>query len=134
MKKQNIVLVGVALSAMILVGTTVYIHTRPAATAKSLSYGMTYADAKRMPLATKCLEKNSTLTISAGDRSTVEQVAMLHLYDVPAGTNVDVLIASYAKDRVTGSEHYPAKYGSYNFAMGKQSNGDWQFTKFEHCY
>lgn len=134
MKKRNIILVGTALLAVILVGTTVYIHLQPAATAKSLSYGMMYADAKRMPLATKCLEKNSTLTISAGDRSTVEQVAMLHLYDVPAGTNVDVLIASYTKDQVTGSEHYPAKYGSYSFTMHKQSNGDWHFTKFEHCY
>ena len=59
--------------------------------------------------------------------------ALLYLSDVPAGTNVDVKLASYAPNEVTGTDYYPAKYGNYNFTMEKQSDG-WHFTDFKHCH
>ena len=121
MKKRNILFLSLIILVIVAIGVGTYTLTRPETTTKSLSYGMT------------CLATNSTLTIPTNKRTVIEQLAMSHLYDVPAGTNVDVLLASYSKDQATGSARYPAKYGSYNFAMKKQTNGDWQFTKFDRC-
>jgi hypothetical protein len=58
--------------------------------------------------------------------------AVSYLIDVPAGTNVDVKIASRSDSKVTGSDHYPAKYGNYNFVLSKQSS-NWVVTDFKRC-
>jgi|GEM_PF-1557002 len=55
------------------------------------------------------------------------------IYDVPAGTNVQVNVATYSdSDMVTGSLIYPEQYGSYNYMLMK-SGGSWQFTQFTRC-
>lgn len=56
-----------------------------------------------------------------------------YIYDVPAGTKVDVNVATYnKKDIVTGSLAYDKHYGSYNFTITKQSDG-WRYTQFSGC-
>ena len=55
------------------------------------------------------------------------------ILDVPAGTQVQVNVASYHIDTVTGSLLYPPKYGSYNFTLHKQPGG-WYFTRFTGCH
>jgi hypothetical protein len=104
-----------------------YKLTRPASKVPT-----TYAAARRTPVAGKCLEQSVALTVLPDDRNTIELAAISYLIDVPAGTNVDVKIASYSKDVITGSDRYPSKYGSYNFTMNKQ-NGDWIITGFTRC-
>jgi hypothetical protein len=73
------------------------------------------------------------VNVTASERNTIEMTALTYLIDVPAGTNVDVRLASYSPTTVTGTDYYPAKYGSYNFAMTKHPNG-WYFTDFLHCH
>ena len=56
------------------------------------------------------------------------------IYDVPAGTNVDVSVATYnGTDTVTGSLAYGDQYGSYNVTLNKQSDG-WRYTQFVGCH
>ncbi len=56
-----------------------------------------------------------------------------YIYDVPAGTSVDVSIATYdGSDTVTGSLAYSDTYGRYNFTAKKQS-GEWRYTDFVGC-
>lgn len=56
-----------------------------------------------------------------------------HIYDVPAGTNVNVSIATYnGSDTVTGSLEYSNGYGSYNFTVTKKVD-DWVYTRFIGC-
>jgi len=56
------------------------------------------------------------------------------IYDVPAGTNVDVNIATYDAQSSTigGSLAYAAPHGSYNFLLQKQSDG-WRYVAFIRC-
>jgi hypothetical protein len=80
-----------------------------------------------------CLAANPKINILKSTRSQIEMNALIYLSDVSAGTNVDVKLASYAPNKVTGADYYPAKYGNYNFTMEKQSDG-WHFTDFKHCH
>lgn len=56
------------------------------------------------------------------------------IYDVPAGTNVDVSISAYvsSSDTVTGSLAYSNEYGNYNFMLQKQ-NDVWRYVAFIRC-
>lgn len=56
------------------------------------------------------------------------------IYDVPAGTNVDVSIATYDSPSYTlgGSLTYSNEYGRYNFLLQKQSDG-WRYVAFIRC-
>lgn len=89
------------------------------------------------------LAKNETcLSNSADIKTKVESLPGLaedggvwtgQIYDVPAGTNVEVNVATYnTTDSITGSLAYPKEYGSYNFTLTKQSDG-WRFTTFTGC-
>lgn len=131
--KKRVITIASVLIVVVAVAAVCMSLSRPAASPSSVYYSVPYAQAKRMPVTGKCVAEKTTHTISASQRSTIEQMAMSHLYDVPAGTNVDIHIATYADDTVTGSDHYPDKYGSYNFTLGKQKNGDWMFTAFTRC-
>lgn len=129
LSKPQQLIIGLAVALLLLVGMTLLLTQTAAQPAIAPNH---YAEAKKTPLAGACLEEDPAITLSADDRFTVELAAMSHLIDVPAGTNVDVKIASYSADAVTGSDRYPAEYGNYNFVMTKQS-GDWQITEFKHC-
>jgi hypothetical protein len=125
MQKRNIALVAVVILAVAAVGVILYALSRPTLAPT------TYVAAKATPASSKCLEQSATLAVIEG-RDAMEQAAISYLTDVPAGTNVDVKIASFSEDAVTGSARYPAKYGNYNFTLTKQG-GSWQVTGFEHC-
>lgn len=127
------VYIGIGVAVLIGGGIAVFMMNRLATPVPSLSSGMTYANAKRLPVTASCLVADDSLTISASQRNNIEQTAMSHLYDVPAGTNVDVLIASLSDDMMTGSDRYAGDFGSYNFSLKKVTNGDWHFTSFERC-
>lgn len=116
----------VAVSLVVLTGVYVFMVTRPSATPD------TYAKAKTTQASAKCLVEDTTLAIPHDQRDAIELAAVSYLVDVPAGTNVDVKIAKYAKDEVTGADYYPSKYGTYNFAMAKQSD-NWIITDFKRC-
>ncbi len=123
MKKRNTLFVLIGL--VVLAGIYAYMVTRPATPE-------TYAKAKATTPAATCLAENKALTISAEERSAIEMSAVSYLIDVPAGTNVDVKVATYSDEKVTGSDHYPAKYGNYNFVMAKQRS-NWIITDFTRC-
>jgi hypothetical protein len=74
---------------------------------------MSYKQAKALkPDTEQCAAANSSLTISAKDRSDVEMAAIFPINDVPAGTEVDVRIASYGDGKASGSAIYPGEYGT----------------------
>jgi len=127
MQRRNIALAGAALIVLLAVGGIVYATNRDTTTPHF------WAKAKATPASVACLAANSKLNVPKNVRSDIEMRALGYLADVPAGTNVDVRIATYSQNTVTGSDHYPARYGTYNFAMTKESDG-WHFTDFKHCY
>ncbi len=124
MKKRGTLLALTGL--IVLAGVYAYMVTRPHATPQ------TYAKAKAATTTAKCLEKDATLTLAKDERDSIELAAVSYLVDVPAGTNVDVSIASHTATQVTGSDHYPPKYGNYNFQLSKQG-GNWLVTNFAAC-
>jgi hypothetical protein len=124
MKKQNVLYVLIGL--VVLIGVYVYMVARPAATPE------TYTKAKATKPTAECLAENTALTVPANERSAIELAAVSYLVDVPAGTEVDVKITTYSASKVTGSDHYPAAYGNYNFVAAKQGDG-WLVTDFKRC-
>jgi len=127
MRKRTIILVSVGVLVLLTAGGAVYAATRTTATPHF------WAKAKAARATVACLAADSKLTVPKSARNNIEMRAVSYLSDVPAGTNVDVKLATYSPARVTGSDYYPAKYGTYNFTMTKDSDG-WRFTSFRHCY
>lgn len=128
-------LAAVVVAVVLLVtGIVIYIANQPSKDypVQSAVTSNYYAKAKNAPMSGKCLEENPTVKIASDDRTNLEYVAMSHLIDVPGGTNVDVKIASYSEEQVTGSNRYPDEYGSYNFVLAKQ-NSNWVITEFKRC-
>jgi len=118
--------VAVGLLLIIAIGAAFYVMSR----AKAMTPN-TYTKATAAPTAGACLNENSALEVIK-DRNAIELSAISYLIDVPAGTHVDVKIASHTADSVTGSDRYPSQYGSYNFVLEKENN-DWVVTKFQRC-
>jgi hypothetical protein len=129
MSKQKQVFIAGGLLLVAIIGAGFYVSSRTSATSPTPT---THAKAKATPVAAKCLEESASLTLPTGSRDDIELSAISYLIDVPAGTNVDVKIASYDTNKITGSDRYPAKYGSYNFVMEKQG-GNWAVTDFKQC-
>ncbi len=127
MRKQTIILISIGVIVLLAGGSIVYRANHTAATPHF------WAKAKATKATVACLAANSKLSVPKSVRNDIEMRAVGYLSDVPAGTNVDVKLATYSQATVTGSDYYPAKYGTYNFAMTKQSDG-WRFTDFKHCY
>lgn len=139
MQKKNIVIIAATL--LVLAAVAAYVFTRPgtasdepAANQKSdpLITSNYYAEAKKTTSAGACLEEDTQVSITPDERTNVEYASMIHLHDVPAGTNVDIKIATYSETEVTGSDRYPDEYGSYNFTMTKKDS-DWSVTTFQRC-
>jgi hypothetical protein len=127
MRKRKLLFIAAGMVLVAAIGTIIYITNR------STTTPTTYAKAKATRIAAKCMGEGTSLGLSsASARESIEQSAISYLIDVPAGTNVGVKIASLTSNRITGSDRYPAKYGSYNFVMEKQ-DGNWIITNFKHC-
>lgn len=131
LKRKAVVVVSLVVVAAVI-GTLLYMYLRPT-TLPIAAEGIPYAKAKKMPVVASCVDENHALHLTSEQRNGVEQGAMSYLYDVPAGTNVDIMISAYSQNAATGSARYPAKYGSYNFTLQKDTRGDWRFTTYEHC-
>lgn len=127
MRKRTIITAGISVIVFLAIGGIVYATTRTTVTPHF------WAKAKTTRATVACLAANPNLPISKDARNGIEMRAIGYLADVPAGTNVDVKLATYSPTRVTGSDYYPAKYGTYNFAMTKERDG-WHFTDFKHCH
>ncbi|HSX34911.1 MAG TPA: hypothetical protein VLF62_04675 [Candidatus Saccharimonadales bacterium] len=129
MHKRNLLFTGAALVVVLVVGFITYnLKQSPAAALTAPNY----AKAKSAPSVGACLTANKAITLPANERDKVEIGAISHLVDVPAGTHVDVQVATYSNDKVTGSDRYPDKFGSYNFILSKQGYG-WTVTQFQRC-
>jgi hypothetical protein len=117
---------GVAIFIVALIGVVAYIQLTP-----DKPTPHQWKEAKATEAKVACLGSNASLDIPTNTVSAIEMQAMSYLVDVPAGTNVDVHIASYSANKTTGSLRYPDTYGNYNFSMTRQ--GDWQFDDFVRC-
>lgn len=89
-----------------------------------------------LPKDSTCLVNNDAVKTAAQSQKGLGEDDGLwtsQIYDIPAGTNVDVNIASYTKDTtVAGSLAYPKQYGSYNFTVTRQAD-NWRYTEFTRC-
>ncbi len=125
----GIVVVAVALIVSILL-------IRANANGASLPAFIGIKDARVLPQDGKCLANNATTKARTEAQQGLGEndgFWTSYIYDVPAGTNVDVNIATYNEtDSVTGSLVYSNNYGSYNFTATKQAN-EWRYTAFTRC-
>lgn len=117
------------LGVAVLMGAGAFAYAKSRTTETTPHY---WAKAKTTPATGACLKANDKLDVPANVRSDIELTAMTYLIDVPAGTNVDIKLATYSTTTATGSDYYPDKYGTYNFAMSKDSSG-WRITEFKRC-
>ena len=136
-KKHTLLITLIAAGAIIIAvvaGIVIFVYTHNAASAPLTS--ISTQQARALPTDETCLANNSSI------KTQVEKMDGLsedfgpwtsHIYDVPAGTNVDVAINSYNRsDSITGSLAYSGDYGSYNFTLTKQTDG-WGYTRFTGC-
>ena len=93
-------------------------------------------EARTLPKDSTCLANNAATKANVQSQKWLGEddgFWTSYIYDVPAGTNVDINIATYdTKATIAGSLVYPKEYGSYNFTLTKQSEG-WRYTKFDGC-
>ena len=125
--KKKRILAAVFVLLIIIIALGVFYISK-----KSYVTPNTYNEAIDTPVVSKCLVEGNAINISADERSSIEMSAITYLIDVPAGTNVDVKLATYSKDKITGSDRYPAEYGNYNFTMDKQGD-NWVVSEFYRC-
>ena len=136
-KKHTLLITLIAAGVIIIAvvaGIVIFVYTHNAASAPLTS--ISTQQARALPTDETCLTNNSSI------KTQVEKMDGLsedfgpwtsHIYDVPAGTNVDVAINSYnGSDSITGSLAYSGDYGSYNFTLTKQADG-WGYTRFTGC-
>lgn len=93
-------------------------------------------EARALSRGEQCLTNNASLKAQVeAQRGLGEDDGLWtsYIYDVPAGTNVDVNIATYTENnKITGSLIYSKPYGSYNFTLTKKSDA-WSYSKFTGC-
>jgi len=88
-----------------------------------------------------CLKSSKTVSIPASDEHGLETAVVSAIIDVPAGTNVDVRVATITATKATGSSKYAGTYGTYNYVAEKvadspssdQSPNIWKVTSFVAC-
>lgn len=88
-----------------------------------------------------CLKNSSTATVTATDQYGLETAVLSSISDVPAGTNVDILVATFSDTEATGSAKYADGYGTYNFVVKNvldattngQTQSVWETTSFVAC-
>lgn len=135
MNKRTILLICIVVAGLTFIGVILYALTRPepAKISNKLLTSNHYAEARNEPTnGTRCLEEGEEIEVSTEERTDIEYASMSHIFDVPAGTELDVKIATYSEGEVTGSNLYKGNYGNYNFTLTNQ-NGDWTVTKYQPC-
>lgn len=80
-----------------------------------------------------CVEANKSIQIPSQARQPVANAAVKYIKDLPAGTQADVVIATYEEaKKVTGHVAYNKDTGSYNFTI-EAKNNIWRVTSFKAC-
>jgi hypothetical protein len=92
----------------------------------------TKANAPVNPAACTAKSDDPNLKISASEQTDIFNAVVTSITDIPAGTEVNVYVASYDNATTNGSIVYAGDYGSYNFTATKQS-GAWRVKTFEMC-
>lgn len=127
-------IIGVILAAAMIIGANITRANAQDDLGNLTSISMKQASA--LPKNSPCAPNSATVKGQVQRINGLNEEAgpwTSYIYDVPAGTNVDVNIASYSgEDTVTGSLIYSDNYGSYNFTLTKQSGG-WRYTAFTGC-
>ncbi len=129
----TVLLIGV----LVIIGVVGSIWLHKANMTKSTPYkSLSMKQAIALPKDGACATNNATVKKQVESQRGLGENDGLwtsQIYDVPAGTNVEVNITTYSRnDTITGSLIYPEQYGSYNFTVTKQSD-EWRYTKFTGC-
>lgn len=140
MNKRPLVLLTIFVFAVGAIGAFIFMKEQPGYNPETESTRQEskltpnhYEEARATPTnGVKCLEENSLVDLTTEERTDIEYKSMAHLFDIPAGTNLDVKIATYSADEVTGSNQYEGDYGNYNFVLSRQ-NKDWVITEYLRC-
>lgn len=134
MKNKLIVIIG---AVVIIAGGAIYLAVQH--NSAQASTGLAAINTKQalaLPRDAACLANNDSIKTQVEALPQLSEQAgpwTSQIYDVPAGTNVDVNVNNYnGGDTVTGSLIYPKQYGSYNYTLTKQTDG-WRFTQFAGC-
>lgn len=94
------------------------------------------AQARELPESGTCATNNAEVKATAESQPSLGEDSGIYtgqIYDVPAGTNVDVNISSYDPNKsVGGSLVYSDGYGKYNFTLSQQGSV-WRYTAFTRC-
>jgi hypothetical protein len=136
-KKNHTLLIILAVSILIII-TLSFANFMARAQANNIPQptSISMKQSQAMPSTDKCLANNAAIKREVQALKGLSEDGGLwtsYIYDVPAGTNVDVNVATHNKKGVvTGSLAYDKPYGSYNFTITRQSDG-WRYTQFSGC-
>lgn len=134
--KKIVIFVSIAALVVAVALIAGLVLTRTDANGASEPASISIKAARALPKDNKCLANNATTKSKVQAQEGLSEDGGFwtsYIYDVPAGTNVDVSIATYnGSDSITGSLAYSDQYGSYNFIATKQADG-WRYTHFANC-
>ncbi len=103
----------------------------------NLKFSDLQANYPQKPEACLATNDDAELTLDTASRTNIENSVVATIFDIPAGTNVDVHLKTYDKANATGTSIYESTYGSYNFTAKKMdagvNKGSWIVTQFEAC-
>lgn len=134
--KVPFILLAIGIVVITIAATAIFITQTRANQSPQLS-PITKEDAKALAATERCFANDPTIKSQVVAQPHLSEDAgpwTSYIYDVPAGTNVDVNIATYTDaSKITGSLAYSEPYGSYNFSIEKQGE-EWRYTHFTGCY
>jgi hypothetical protein len=140
--KKKLLMGGGVILGIIAIVIVILLMRGTSASQENILTDSTYKEARvETPDSKPCEANDDKVRISSQERSDIEMTAISYLIDVPAGTNVDVRLASVSNDTVSGSAIYPDEFGKYNFTAVKQSENAantsstkvWRLTAFKPC-
>lgn len=135
--KKIIIVASVAIVAALVIGGAWCMWAQQQAQSSRLPASISMKKAAALPKNAACLANNETARKKAQSQPSLGEDGGFwtsYIYDVPAGTRVDVNIATI-NDKgavVTGSLAYSDTYGHYNFTATKETDG-WRYTQFTGC-
>jgi len=139
------VVIGVSLIGII--ATVALLNSRPATGAqpiqpgtwlkqvRKLSEGDKAACLANVSSAADAVKHDDSFTEFRGQKfSNFEEVEGEAIADIPAGTNYDLTINSYANNTVKGTMTYDKNYGTYNYTTQKlPAHGQWKLVSVVAC-
>ena len=141
------VVIGASLVGIGIVVTAVLLNNHPATGAQTippntwlkqvreLSKGAKSACLANVQSAADAVKRDDGFEYFKGQKiSNFEETESSAIADVPAGTNYDVTINSYANNTVKGTMTYEKDYGTYNYTNQKlPAHGQWKLMSVIAC-